>query len=200
MIQLAKFHLLQKAIKRRSEEISCVYAALCYSLLRFHKCHYYIGTRFTQRDVRLQVPPVNAERDFLYPVTHMFGFESGIDDVNYQTEHPLAARKTPRDIISIRSLFCAVIHQAFLDMTGVSRTNAQTEGTLRIGRDAAVKWLLGNSADFRQVCEMAGVKPEVMREAAHEVHQGRRSVAIGGQGRKPSNPYAQMESRDPEAF
>lgn len=36
-------------------------------------------------------------------------------------------------------------------------------------RDQAREWLLGNSADFQQVCEFAGINPEAMREKLLEL-------------------------------
>ena len=70
------------------------------------------------------------------------------------------------------ALWRAVVLQAFQDATlGLHGASARGKpprlsAERRVHAGAARTWLLRNSADFRQVCNLAGLEPEAVRRAA----------------------------------
>lgn len=63
-----------------------------------------------------------------------------------------------------QSLWLAVVHQAILDATNNAHgeSSASREYFLR----AATAWLSRNSRDFQDVCVMAGLNPDDLKERA----------------------------------
>jgi hypothetical protein len=70
-----------------------------------------------------------------------------------------------------RSLWCAVIEQAFIDAhlivvakaPGKNKTVSENNSK---ERDEALRWLLRDKQDFTYICSLAGVSPAVIRRAA----------------------------------
>ena len=60
-----------------------------------------------------------------------------------------------------RDMWCAVVHQAIIDATYEGN-----DPTLKVERDHAVAWLTRPSKDFAEVCSLAGLDPEAVRERA----------------------------------
>ena len=60
-----------------------------------------------------------------------------------------------------QALWCAVITQAMIDAT----SNLRKPETIHQKRDA-MRWLIGNSPDFIEVCERAGLHPDYVRKRA----------------------------------
>ena len=69
--------------------------------------------------------------------------------------------KTPE-----RDLWRAVVSQAVMDASWKQTGKHENVGDSRINRDRARAWLLGNSADFREVCSLADFDPDAVRESA----------------------------------
>ena len=75
-------------------------------------------------------------------------------------------------IMGERNLWCAVIAQAFLDI-GVIRP-AKAPGVVgpheknpeRREYREALEWILSDKQDFHMICQMAGVSPSTIRQAA----------------------------------
>lgn len=65
---------------------------------------------------------------------------------------------TPRGEIAEISLWRAVIAQALLDAASDSSTPENLHA-----REEALRWLNGNDADFRRVCDCAGLDPDYVR-------------------------------------
>lgn len=57
-----------------------------------------------------------------------------------------------------RRLWRAVVLQAIDDVFSLNDRNQR----------AAIRWIFGNSKDFRMVCELAGVAPRWVRQKAFE--------------------------------
>jgi len=70
-----------------------------------------------------------------------------------------------------RSLWCAVIEQAFMDAglivgtRGAQRSSHSAKANNK-ERDAALRWLLRDKQDFIQVCLLANVPPLIIRQGA----------------------------------
>lgn len=64
-----------------------------------------------------------------------------------------------------RELWAAVISQALGDAIGDFRGTAQPKERARIQQEA-IKWFRDNSRDFREVCILADVDPDAVRERA----------------------------------
>ena len=79
--------------------------------------------------------------------------DAGFDMLDYSYAHysTVAPDITAR---GERNLWCAVIHQAFMDLQD------KEEG------DAAKRWLLHDKKDFVLVCSLAGFSPRIVRMAA----------------------------------
>ncbi len=60
-----------------------------------------------------------------------------------------------------RDLWVSVIARAVLDAVGHAHGN-KSPGATRAAQRAARQWLTDNSADFRNVCALAGVDPEAI--------------------------------------
>ncbi|HNU82340.1 MAG TPA: hypothetical protein PKO05_02760 [Thermoanaerobaculia bacterium] len=70
-----------------------------------------------------------------------------------------------------RDLWASVVQQAISEATEQEPKKEQSPGKNHKHRSqnaalrtAARKWLLGNSDDFRAVCEYAGMNPDAVRE------------------------------------
>lgn len=65
------------------------------------------------------------------------------------------------------ALWRAVISQSIADACGIVRSKnpAAYRDAIRI-RDEARSWLLNNTKDFRDVCEMTLLEPDAVREMA----------------------------------
>jgi hypothetical protein len=73
-------------------------------------------------------------------------------------------------------LWRAVIFQARLDATmnihlGPSRQSRTLANTEALARHRARHWLTGFSRDFREVCELAGFEPELVRDAGRRLEK-----------------------------
>ena len=103
------------------------------------------------------------------------GVDAGFDTIDYNYALP----SSTNSVVSRneRTLWCAVIHQAFVDMLPLAvpgkrtvrswgRAEQMTEPPNGNVSKAALKWLLYNHRDFTYVCLQAGVSPSVIRRAA----------------------------------
>jgi len=95
--------------------------------------------------------------------------DDGFDALDYAYAN---AQGTVRNALLLgeRSLWCAVIAQAFYDMGAFTpSTSGRRPGKPRTeGRtfDEAARWLLRNQKDFPYICDLAGVSPHIIRRAA----------------------------------
>lgn len=64
-----------------------------------------------------------------------------------------------------RDLWVAVVVRAILDATGTP-VGIRSPGDVRYAQLSAQSWLEDGGADFREVCEMAGIDPEALRRIA----------------------------------
>ena len=63
-------------------------------------------------------------------------------------------------------LWRAVVTQAVIDASWKQTGKHASVDDSVLNRDRARAWLLGNSADFRHVCSMAGFDADAVRESA----------------------------------
>lgn len=97
-----------------------------------------------------------------------------------------------------RALWCAVLRQAVIDATQMPSATAPKR--VHAEKRQARAWLTKNSEDFRDVCHLAGMDPEAVREHAVRViataeiraprvetaRRERKSRVPNPNGRKPS--------------
>jgi hypothetical protein len=91
--------------------------------------------------------------------------DADFDALAYSYEKPCNAAHN-NAVLGERSLWCAVIEQAFIDgglIAGKNKEPVQTDGK---DRDEALRWLLRNKRDFVYICTLAGISPFVIRHAA----------------------------------
>ena len=94
------------------------------------------------------------------------------------------------------ALWRAVILQAFQDATHGThnaRTNRKPRrpsASLGLHARTAREWLLGNSHDFRTVCDLAGLNPDAVRRSA--------SVAISSADHNLNNGNNQLAQPTPQ--
>ena len=108
--------------------------------------------------------------------------DDGFDALGYGYADSKVAAAEPA-IHGVRDLWCAVIAQAFMDIGAITpaTSDKRPAGILRAGGkefDEAVRWLLRDKSDFAYICELAGVSPHIIRNAAR-VFYGRRQLALG---------------------
>jgi len=72
-----------------------------------------------------------------------------------------------------RALWCAVIEQAFVDMGWDGKAKARVWD-----RDEARRFILRDREMFPQVCEFAGINPELIRKAAKQMEDGILAVYV----------------------
>ena len=69
------------------------------------------------------------------------------------------------DTEAARRLFGAVLICGIRDaLSDTPRANVY-EGGWQVQRDAAVNWIVRDTKDFREVCDMAGFDPDFIRDA-----------------------------------
>lgn len=66
-----------------------------------------------------------------------------------------------------QEMWASVVQLAFSDATATS--TSKTAPATRLERQQARDWLVGNSRDFREVCSLAGVDPDAVREQAQKL-------------------------------
>lgn len=89
----------------------------------------------------------------MYEQTDNTSVDAGFDTLDYNYEYPNSANNDIA-IRGERNLWCAVIHQALLDLED------HEEGA------EARRWLLRDKQNFILVCSLAGVSPLAVRMAA----------------------------------
>jgi hypothetical protein len=72
-----------------------------------------------------------------------------------------------------RALWCAVIEQAFVDMAWDGKSRARIWE-----RDEAKHFLLRDRQSFSQICEFAGINPDIIRKAARQMEDGLLAVYV----------------------
>ena len=65
-----------------------------------------------------------------------------------------------------QKLWQAVVNQALVDAVARPSGDPAQRRRMEHDRDEARTWLLGNSADFFRVCDMAGYAPSYVRKGA----------------------------------
>ena len=69
------------------------------------------------------------------------------------------------DAEAARRLFGAVLICGIRDALSDTPRASAHEGGWQIQRDAAVNWIVRDTKDFREVCDMAGFDPDFIRDA-----------------------------------
>jgi hypothetical protein len=82
---------------------------------------------------------------------------SEIVDVEYETAHLGPSPLSSTELKSIRSLFCAVIEQAFIDMREPQAFNGEARAILATCQRTAAIWLLKMNADLMHICGICPV-------------------------------------------
>ena len=69
------------------------------------------------------------------------------------------------DAEAARRLFGAVLIRGIRDALSDTPRASVHEGTRLLEKDAATNWIVRNTKDFREVCDMAGFDPDFVRDA-----------------------------------
>ena len=89
--------------------------------------------------------------------------------------HHIFAAKTARNTSTQQELWAAVIEQALRDakwnpdnVDKESRSNGIPHTQMLNARGDALRWLRGNTEDFKTVCDLAGLNPSYVKRLAEE--------------------------------
>jgi len=72
-----------------------------------------------------------------------------------------------------RALWCAVLERAFIDIGWNGKSKARIWE-----RDEAKRFLLRDKRSCPEICEFAGIDPEVIRKAAREMEEGLLAIYV----------------------